>query len=111
VHDGADGGVGLALAEMAVASGVGVEAQPPEGADHRWLFAESPSQFVLCVDAAELGTIESRCEAAGIPVTVLGKAGGSRLSIGRLVDVALADAVATWRGRLPQALAQGTTQG
>jgi len=111
VRDGSDGGVGLALAEMAVASGVGVEAQPPEGADHRWLFAESPSQFVLCVDAAELGTVEARCEAAGVSVTVLGKAGGSRLSIGRLVDVALTDAVATWRGRLPQALAQGTTQG
>jgi phosphoribosylformylglycinamidine synthase len=111
VRDAADGGVGLALAEMAVASGVGVEVQPPDGADHRWLFAESPSQFVLCVDPAEVGTVEARAETAGLTVTVIGKAGGTRLSVGRLVDVPLADAITAYRTRLPAALAQGTTQG
>ena len=110
VRDGADG-VGAALAEMAIASGVGVEVQPPVGADHRWLFAESPSRFVLCVDAADAGAVEARCSAAGVPVTVLGKAGGSHIAIGRLVDVPLAVAVDSWRRRLPDLLGQGTTQG
>ena len=110
VRDGADG-VGAALAEMAIASGVGVEVQPPVGADHRWLFAESPSRFVLCVDAADAGAVEARCSAAGVPVTVLGKAGGSHIAIGRLVDVPLAAAVDSWRRRLPDLLGQGTTQG
>ncbi|HMG44903.1 MAG TPA: phosphoribosylformylglycinamidine synthase subunit PurL [Acidimicrobiales bacterium] len=110
VRDGADG-VGAALAEMAIASGVGVEVQPPDGADHRWLFGESPSRFVLCVDAADAGAVEARCSAAGVPVTVLGKAGGSHIAIGRLVDVPLAEAVRSWRRRLPDLLGQGTTQG
>ena len=110
VRDGADG-VGAALAEMAIASGVGVEVQPPVDADHRWLFAESPSRFVLCVDAADAGAVEARCSAAGVPVTVLGKAGGSHIAIGRLVDVPLAAAVDSWRRRLPDLLGQGTTQG
>ncbi|HEX8804000.1 MAG TPA: phosphoribosylformylglycinamidine synthase subunit PurL, partial [Acidimicrobiales bacterium] len=54
-HDTADGGVGPALAEMAVAGGVGARVEPPPGADHRWLFAESPSRFLLAVDPAALG--------------------------------------------------------
>ena len=111
VHDGADGGIGAALTEMAVVSNVGVEVQPPDGADHRWLFAESPSQFVLCVDAAEMGEVERRCSAAGVPVTALGKAGGPRIAIGQMVDVSVADAVTSWRRRLPDLLGQGTTQG
>ena len=111
VHDAADGGVGLALAEMAVRSGIGVEVQPPEGADHRWLFAESPSRFVLAVDPGQLATVEARCAAAGVPVTALGAVGGSRLTIGNLVDVPLTDAVEAWRRRLPDLLGQGTTQG
>lgn len=111
VHDTADGGIGLALAEMAVHSRVGVAVQPPEGADHRWLFAESPSRFVLCVDPANVADVEQRCAAANVPVTAIGSATGSRLTIGSLVDIPLADAVDSWRRRLPDQLGQGTTQG
>jgi hypothetical protein len=82
-----------------------------EGADHRWLFGESPSRFVLCVDGARLPEVERRCSAAGVSLSVVGKAGGDRLAIGRLVDVPLPEAVAAWRNRLPDLLGQGTTQG
>jgi phosphoribosylformylglycinamidine synthase len=111
VHDTADGGVGLALAEMAVQGGVGVEAVPPGGADHRWLFAESPSRFVLCVTAGQHDEVARRCAAAGVPVASLGRAGGDRITIGDLVDVPLSVAIAAWKGRLPELLGQGTTQG
>ena len=111
VHDAADGGVGLALAEMAVASGVGFAVSPPPGSDHRWLFAESPSRFVLAVDPAAVGEVQRRQGAAGVDGTVVGAAGGDRLVVDGLVDVALADAVAAWRGRLPELLGHGTTQG
>jgi phosphoribosylformylglycinamidine synthase len=104
VHDAADG-VGPALAEMAVAGGVGFTASPPDGAGHAWLFAESPSRFVLAVDPAAVGEVQRRT--GGV---VVGEAGGDRLVVEGLVDVALADAVAAWRGRLPEALGQGTAQ-
>jgi phosphoribosylformylglycinamidine synthase subunit PurL len=111
VHDTADGGVGQALAEMAVASGLGVQVDPPEGAGHRWLFGESPSRFVACVEAASLPEVERRATAAGVPVTVVGKAGGDQLTVGRLLDVPLVDVVDAWRDRLPSQLGHGTTQG
>jgi phosphoribosylformylglycinamidine synthase len=110
VRDGADG-IAAALAEMAIAGSIGVEVQPPAGADHRWLFAESPSRFVLCVDPADAGTVEARCAAAGVAVSVLGKAGGDHVAIGGLVEVPLAVAADSWRRRLPDLLGQGTTQG
>jgi phosphoribosylformylglycinamidine synthase subunit PurL len=112
VRDTADGGVGLALAEMAVASQVGVAVDPPEGAGHRWLFGESPSRFVLCVEPGRLAEVEQRCGGvAEATLDVVGTAGGDRITVGTLVDLALADAVAAWRGRLPELLGQGTTQG
>jgi phosphoribosylformylglycinamidine synthase II len=111
VRDTAEGGVGLALAEMAVTSGLGVRVDPPGGADHRWLFGESPSRFVACVDGAARPELERRAAAAGVPVAVVGEAGGDHLTVGRLVDVPLADAVAAWRERLPALLGHGTTQG
>ena len=111
VHDTADGGVGLALAEMAVAGGVGFRVTPPSGVDHGWLFGESASHFVLSVDPAALGELERRRRAAGVDGSIIGRVGGDRLVVDGLVDVALADAVAAWRGRLPELLGHGTVQG
>ena len=42
-------------------------------------------------------------------VDVLGDAGGDRLVLGRLVDVAVSDVVAAWRDRLPAAFGTATT--
>jgi phosphoribosylformylglycinamidine synthase subunit PurL len=115
VHDTADGGLGPALAEMAVRSGVGFVARPPDvsggSGGHRWLFGESPSRFVLAVDPAALGEVQRRSRSAGEDAVVVGEAGGDRLIVDGLVDVALADAVAAWKGRLPELLGHGTTQG
>ncbi|HYZ99423.1 MAG TPA: phosphoribosylformylglycinamidine synthase subunit PurL, partial [Acidimicrobiales bacterium] len=77
VHDTADG-LAPAVAEMAVRSQVGVMIRPPEGADHRWLFGESPGRFVLAVDPAALGEIRRRARAGGVPAAVVGDAGGDR---------------------------------
>jgi hypothetical protein len=46
-----------------------------------------------------------------VPVSVLGQAGGDHITIGELVDVPLSVAVDAWKGRLPELLGQGTTQG
>jgi len=106
VHDAADG-LGVALAEMAVRSGVGFELVLDD-ADHAWLFAESASRVVVCVADANVDEVLEAARAADVPAVVLGRATGTRLTVGALVDVALADAVAAWRGRLPDALGAGT---
>jgi hypothetical protein len=49
--------------------------------------------------------------AAGVAATLLGQAGGDRLVVDGLLDVALEAAVTAWSERLPSALGHGTTQG
>jgi phosphoribosylformylglycinamidine synthase len=108
VHDVADGGLALALAEMAVRSEVGFRVHDVSTIEE--LFGEDPSRAVVCVAADAVDRVRNRAQAAGVPVTDLGVAGGDRLVIDGVVDVALADAVDAWRDRLPTALAGGTMQ-
>ncbi len=103
IHDVSDGGLGVALAEMAVRSGVGFRVS--HVADHVALFGEGPSRVVLSVPDAVVAEVEARTEAAGLGAAVLGRAGGDRLVVDTLLDVGLDEAVAVWQGALPQALA------
>jgi hypothetical protein len=41
----------------------------------------------------------------------VGDAGGGRITVEGMLDAALADAAAAWKGRLPELLGHGTTQG
>jgi phosphoribosylformylglycinamidine synthase len=102
IHDVSEGGLGLALAEMAVASGVGFTAFGVEG--HAELFGESPSRVVACVSPDRLDEVTARAAAAGVPCTDLGHAGGSRLVVEGLVDVTVEAARAAARDALPNAL-------
>jgi phosphoribosylformylglycinamidine synthase len=107
VHDVSVGGLGVALAEMAVASGVGFSVA--RIADHAALFAEGPSRVVVAVAPEVLANVVAMAEHAGVPVARLGLATGDRLVVKGLVDVALVDATAAWRDRLPLALGSGST--
>ncbi len=115
VHDTADGGFAVTLAEMVAAGGVGAAVRVPDGADHRWLFGETPGRFVLSVDPAAVGELHRRHTAAGVPAAVVGEAGSDRLVVeglagGANVDLAVADVTAAWRGALPSLLGHGTAQ-
>jgi phosphoribosylformylglycinamidine synthase len=107
LHDVAEGGLGLALAELAVSAGMGVLVSGV--VDAAALFSESPSRVVVCVEPSEVGAVTERCDAAGVPWTHLGTAGGDRLAVDGLVDVPLADAVSAWRDRLPAAFGVAST--
>ena len=56
VHDCAEGGVGVALAEMAIAGGCGFTVTPPAGLPPAaWCFSESASRVVVTVDRGRPG--------------------------------------------------------
>ncbi|HEX5366350.1 MAG TPA: phosphoribosylformylglycinamidine synthase subunit PurL [Acidimicrobiales bacterium] len=115
VKDTGDGGLGVALAEMVAASGVGATVRAPAGAGHRWLFGEAPGRFVLAVDPAAVAEVHRRHTAAGVPATLAGGAGGDRLAVTGLdgvpdVDCPVATVVDAWRSALPAVLGHGTAQ-
>jgi phosphoribosylformylglycinamidine synthase len=110
VHDVSGGGLGVALAEMAVAGGVGARVTAVDG--HAELFSELPSRALVVTAQPE--AMLARAAAAGVPASVLGETGGDRLVIDgmaratdeseTLVDVAVADLAASWSGALPKRL-------
>lgn len=110
VHDVADGGLAVALAEMAVRSGVGFEVEIPGPAP---LFSEGPSRVVTCIRPELLAEVDRRCRQAGVESTVLGHSGGDRLKARwsrrgeTLLDVSLQEATERWEARLPRAFAIG----
>ncbi|MBI2708262.1 MAG: phosphoribosylformylglycinamidine synthase subunit PurL [Actinobacteria bacterium] len=104
VHDCASGGLAGALAEMVVAREVGARlAGIAPGA----LLHEAPSRVLLSVAPGRVGEVAAAAGAAGVSWADLGGAGGDRLVIEGVVDIAVAEAVAAWRDRLPSALGEG----
>jgi len=99
VHDVAEGGLAVALAEMAVASSVGFRVVVGGAAE---LWTEAPSRAVVCT--ADPAAVEARAREAGVPVRVLGRAGGDRLVVDGLLDVEAGEAEAAFRGAIPAAV-------
>ena len=100
IHDVSGGGLGVALAELAVRSGIGL--QVAGVADHHELFTEAPSRVVVCT--TRRNELISRAAEAGVGFRVLGSAGGDRLVIEGLVDLSVAEVTEAWQGRLPSLL-------
>jgi phosphoribosylformylglycinamidine synthase II len=80
VHDVSDGGLLVALAEMAIASGIGAELEAAPLPAHAFWFGEEQGRYVLTASAAAAEGIVARARAAGVPVRALGITGGNALT-------------------------------
>jgi phosphoribosylformylglycinamidine synthase subunit PurL len=106
VHDCSDGGLAVALTEMAIAGETGFRVQPePGAATAAWCFAETASRVVLSVDPAGVAAVLQRAHDASVRAVTIGTAGGDRLVVDGALDVALHDAATTWRDAIPNLVA------
>ena len=82
VHDVSDGGVAVAIAEMAMAGGIGASVGQAEiaGAIPFW-FGEDQGRYLIAAPFAEAEKIVAEARAATIFVAELGKTGGDALVI------------------------------
>jgi phosphoribosylformylglycinamidine synthase subunit PurL len=80
-HDVSDGGLLVALAEMAMASGVGVRlsAHPRDIPGHAFWFGEDQARYIVAVP--DHTNFVRLAEAAGIPALRLGTSGGQDLTL------------------------------
>jgi phosphoribosylformylglycinamidine synthase len=79
-HDLSDGGLLVALAEMAMAGGVGAAiALPPGLPAHAFLFGEDQGRYLLATDAAD--AVLAAAAAAQVPALNLGTTGGDALTV------------------------------
>ena len=83
-HDRDAGGLGVALAEIAIRDGIGMKVTLPaiRGIDKRVaLFGEAPSGIVLVIDPAREPEVRTLAREHGVPVWTLGAVGGNLLEV------------------------------
>ncbi len=104
-HDLADGGLAVALAEMCIAAGEGIDASDTAAGARldATLFGEEPSRFLVAT--ANPQAVLEFAAGHNIPAVALGVVGGDRLRVGP-VDVALAAAAHEWGEGLDRVLAK-----
>jgi phosphoribosylformylglycinamidine synthase len=101
VHDLSDGGLAVALAEMAIAGKIGaqLDAAPSDVAAHAFWFGEDQARYVVTASAANAEKILARAMESSVPAARLGATGGNALRIAGekpLPVASLIDAFEKW---------------
>ncbi len=106
-HDLSDGGLAVALAESAIAGGVGFHAALPASDLPPWvsLFSESASRAVVTARLGRDRELESMAAFHGVPLVRLGLTGGRALRFEGLFELDLSDAIAVHEGTIPKLMA------
>ncbi|MEE8270388.1 MAG: phosphoribosylformylglycinamidine synthase subunit PurL, partial [Alphaproteobacteria bacterium] len=105
-HDVSDGGLYVAVAEMAMAGGLGADLTVPPDADLAgWLFGEDQGRYV--VTAADPEPVLSRAGQAGVAVAAVGRTGGDSLTLNRQNAISVAGMRQTNEGWLPNHMTLG----
>jgi phosphoribosylformylglycinamidine synthase II len=92
VHDLSDGGLLVALAEMALAGNTGFDAAAYDGPllNHAAAFGEDQGRYLLGVAPETVDLVTKGANDAGIPIRAIGKAGGDAISLAGEAPIALA---------------------
>jgi phosphoribosylformylglycinamidine synthase len=112
-HDCSDGGLGITLAESCFSSlgrdatGAEVDLKGEIGPT-ALLFSESPSRIVISFDAADENAVQEIAERNNAPFAILGRVGGTRLTIAvngsEAVAMDVSELESTWRNALSEKL-------
>lgn len=83
VHDISDGGLYIAIAEMAMASGLGADIKIADTnlPEHAALFGEDQGRYILTVPPGGVAPILKQANELGVTIRLLGTVIGSRLTI------------------------------
>ncbi|MCU0895618.1 MAG: phosphoribosylformylglycinamidine synthase subunit PurL [Rhodospirillales bacterium] len=93
-HDLSDGGLLVAVAEMALAGNRGVSltiGRPNALNLHAKLFGEGQGRYLVAVAPTRLTALVQRAGRAGVLARVIGTTGGDRLTVGEGQSISLAD--------------------
>jgi len=105
VHDVSDGGLLVALAEMAMASGIGANLDLGD-ASAAFAFGEDQARYVLTAAAAD--AVEGAARAAGVPVARIGVTGGAALTVSAADTILVSALRARNEAWLPDYMAAGS---
>ncbi|MGY4237624.1 phosphoribosylformylglycinamidine synthase II [Bradyrhizobium sp. USDA 4449] len=83
VHDLSDGGLLIALAEMAIASGIGAKllAAPTSLVSQAYWFGEDQARYLVTVPEIEAGRVLAKMRGCEVPCVRIGTTGGDAIAI------------------------------
>ena len=83
VHDVSDGGLLVALTEMAMAGNIGaqLDAAPENLVPHAWWFGEDQARYIVTVPESEAHALLIKAHAVSVPCVRIGTTGGDVLAI------------------------------
>jgi len=87
-HDLSDGGLAIAVAEMAMAGRMGATVKL-EGPEHIVLFAEDQARYLLAIDPAVVREVLADAASAGIACVQIGIVGGDTLNLGTAASISV----------------------
>ncbi len=92
-HDVADGGLAVALAEMALAGNLGAEIfQHKTDLTHTaYLFAEDQARYVITSSSQDAEKLLERAMEAGVPIEIIGTTGQNELNIADMLHISVSD--------------------
>jgi phosphoribosylformylglycinamidine synthase II len=105
VHDVSDGGLLVAVAEMAMASGIGAELDRAPLPAHAFWFGEDQARYIVTVKATVAEKIMARARAADVPARQLGLTGGDALTLEGERPILVAKLSERFEGWLPAYMA------
>ena len=111
-HDRAEGGLAVALAELALRDGVGMRVTLPavRGIDTRVaLFGEGPSGVVLIVAVESEAELRAVAQEHRVPVWTLGSVGGDLLEVAPVLGLPIASLAQAHGHGLARALGRGVS--
>ncbi len=90
-HDVSDGGLLVAVAEMALAGNIGASVGTPENGPpaHAYLFGEDQARYVVEIASDEVGRVLAAASDAGVAARVIGQSGGDMLTVDRIHTISL----------------------
>ncbi|WP_421787243.1 phosphoribosylformylglycinamidine synthase subunit PurL [Hyphobacterium sp.] len=101
-HDLSDGGLAAAASEMAMASACGLNLVHDSDLPlHGWLFGEDQARYLLAVAQDQAKGLRKAAREAGVPIHVIGVAGGDGLTVNGLIDVSIDDLKAVNESFMP----------
>lgn len=109
VHDVSDGGLLVALAEMAIASGVGAQllAAPASIVPHAYWFGEDQARYIVTVPAQEAGLVLAKMKGASVPCVRIGTTGGDAVAVAGEAPVSIAALKAGFESWFPAYMSGG----
>jgi len=105
VHDVSDGGLLVAIAEMAMASAIGAELAAAPLAAHAFWFGEDQARYVLTVRPEDSDKVIADARAAGVSLRRLGRTGGDALTLAGERPILVAKLTESFEGWLPAYMA------